>query len=44
MYTLDEFMTAVDQSDGVVCYGIGKHFHMFLCEFEGTSIIDKIKF
>ena len=44
MYTLDEFMTAVDQSDGVVCYGIGKRFHMFLCEFEGTSIIDKIKF
>ena len=37
-------MTAVDQSDGVVCYGIGKRFHMFLCEFEGTSIIDKIKF
>lgn len=44
MYTLDEFMTAVDQSDGVVCYGIGKRFHMFLCEFEGTSIIEKIKF
>ena len=44
MYTLDEFMTAVDQSDGVVCYGIGKRFHMFLCEFEVTSIIDKIKF
>lgn len=37
-------MTAVDQSDGVVCYGIGKRFHMFLCEFEGTSIIEKIKF
>lgn len=44
MYTLDEFMTAVDQSDGVVCYGIGKRFHMFLCEFEGTSIIEKIRF
>ena len=37
-------MTAVDQSDGVVCYGIGKRFHMFLCEFEGTSIIEKIRF
>ena len=44
MYTLDEFMTAVDQSDVVVCYGICKRFHIFLCEFEGTSIIDKIKF
>ena len=37
-------MAAVDQSDGVVCYGIGKRFHMFLCEFEGTSIIEKIRF
>lgn len=44
MYTLDEFMAAVDQSDGVVCYGIGKRFHMFLCEFEGMSIIEKIRF
>ena len=44
MYTLDEFMAAVDQSEGIVCYGIGKRFHMFLSEFEGTSIIEKIRF
>ena len=44
MYTLDEFMAAVDPSEGIVCYGIGKRFHMFLSEFEGTSIIEKIRF
>ena len=44
MYTLDEFMTAVDQSDGIVCYGIGKRFHMFLREFQETPIIEKLRF
>ena len=44
MYTLDEFVNAVEKSDGVVCYGIGKRFGMFLEAFQGTSIPGKIKY
>lgn len=44
MYTINEFMERVEKSRGLVCYGIGKRFRLFKKCYEGTIILDKVKF
>ncbi len=44
MYNVEEFIQRVEASEGLVCYGTGKRFRMFLECFQGIPILDKIMF
>lgn len=44
MYSVADFIQKAESSDGLVCYGTGKRFWMFLECFEGTSVLNKIIF
>lgn len=43
MYTVKQFEQAVDDSDGLICYGTGKRLRRFVEEFAKPNILEKLK-
>lgn len=44
MYSIEDFIKAVEASDGLICYGAGKRLQMFGQYFQGTSVLEKVVF
>lgn len=44
MYSVEDFVKQIEESDGLVCYGTGKRFRLFEQCFRGTEILDKVIF
>ena len=42
MYTLEQFKLAVEDSEGLICYGTGRRFQRFVEEFAESDILKKI--
>lgn len=42
MYTIEEFERAVENSNGLVCYGIGKRFQRFVKCYSDTNIMRRL--
>jgi len=42
MYTPKEFERAVKNSEGLICYGVGKRFHMFLRQYQNSDVIKRL--
>lgn len=44
MYTVEEFVRRAMASRGLICYGTGKRFQVFVECFQGTQVLDKVAF
>lgn len=44
MYNVEYFIQKVKESEGLVCYGTGKRFSMFVQCFEESGVLDKVVF
>lgn len=44
MYTVEDFVRRAMASRGLICYGTGKRFQVFVEHFRGTQVLDKVAF
>lgn len=44
MYTVEEFERRSMESEGLICYGTGKRFQVFVERFQETEVLDKVAF
>lgn len=44
VYDIDHFFEDVSQSEGIICYGVGKRFRLFEEYFGGTVVGEKVLF
>lgn len=44
MYSVEDFVQRVEESDGLICYGAGRRFKIFEQCFQQTTVLDKVIF
>jgi len=42
MYTVEEFELAVENSEGLVCYGVGKYFQIFIEQYHNSNVLKRL--